>query len=125
MICGWIQAHASTVRLSLSKGKGEQRLMKVVDAPNLGELSPLNSNREVAWDHDLFRPANLLSSTPCKGGWLYPCASAFCHAKSHAQDRALLLENVNPKRTPEQELGRSMNLEVEAWSLCVLDLAGH
>ena len=28
-------AHACTIRLSLRKGKGEQRLMKVVDAPNL------------------------------------------------------------------------------------------
>ena len=27
----------STIRLSLRKGKGEQRLMKVVDAPNLRE----------------------------------------------------------------------------------------
>ena len=74
MMYGLIQAHASTVRLSLRKGKGEQRLMKVVDAPNLGELLPLKPTEmehdEIAWDHDLFRPANLLSSTPCKGGWL-------------------------------------------------------
>lgn len=35
---GHVMAHASTIRLSLRKGKGEQRLMKVVDAPNLGEL---------------------------------------------------------------------------------------
>ena len=28
-------AHASTIRLSLRKGKAEQRLMKVIDAPNL------------------------------------------------------------------------------------------
>ena len=34
---GHVMAHASTVRLSLRKGKGEQRLMKVVDAPNLGQ----------------------------------------------------------------------------------------
>lgn len=37
---GHVMAHASTVRLSLRKGKGEQRLMKVVDAPNLGERLP-------------------------------------------------------------------------------------
>ena len=35
---GHVMAHASTIRLSLRKGKGEQRLMKVVDAPNLREL---------------------------------------------------------------------------------------
>ena len=33
---GHVIAHASTVRLSLRKGKAEQRLMKVVDSPNLG-----------------------------------------------------------------------------------------
>ena len=32
---GHVMAHASTVRLSLRKGKGEQRVMKVVDSPNL------------------------------------------------------------------------------------------
>ena len=32
-------AHASTVRLSLRKGKAEQRLIKVVDAPNLGRAT--------------------------------------------------------------------------------------
>ena len=35
---GHVMAHASTIRLSLRKGKGEQRLMKVVDAPNLGKF---------------------------------------------------------------------------------------
>lgn len=30
-------AHASTVRLSVRKGKAEQRLMKVVQAPSLQE----------------------------------------------------------------------------------------
>ena len=33
---GHVIAHASTVRLSLRKGKAEQRLMKIVDSPNLG-----------------------------------------------------------------------------------------
>lgn len=32
---GHVMAHASTVRLSARKGKGEQRLIKVVDAPNV------------------------------------------------------------------------------------------
>lgn len=36
---GHVMAHASTIRLSLRKGKAEQRLMKVVDAPNLGKTS--------------------------------------------------------------------------------------
>ncbi|CAG9463845.1 unnamed protein product [Pedinophyceae sp. YPF-701] len=36
-IGGHVLAHASTVRVSLRKGKAEQRLAKVVDAPNLGE----------------------------------------------------------------------------------------
>ncbi|KAL3139027.1 Meiotic recombination protein dmc1 [Trebouxia sp. C0010 RCD-2024] len=34
---GHVMAHASTIRLSLRKGKGEQRVMKVVDSPNLPE----------------------------------------------------------------------------------------
>lgn len=32
---GHVMAHASTIRLSLRKGKGEQRVIKVVDSPNL------------------------------------------------------------------------------------------
>ena len=39
---GHVMAHASTIRLSLRKGKGEQRLMKVVDAPNLGKSLSLS-----------------------------------------------------------------------------------
>ena len=34
---GHVLAHASTIRISLRKGKAEQRVMKVVDAPNLRE----------------------------------------------------------------------------------------
>jgi len=34
---GHIIAHAATVRLYLRKGKGEQRVMKMIDAPNLPE----------------------------------------------------------------------------------------
>ena len=33
---GHVLAHASTVRLYLRKGKGEQRVVKVVDSPCLG-----------------------------------------------------------------------------------------
>ena len=40
---GHVIAHASTVRLSLRKGKAEQRLMKIVDSPNLG-ASPVICN---------------------------------------------------------------------------------
>ncbi len=36
-IGGHVVAHASTVRLSLRKGKGEQRLVKVVQSPSLAE----------------------------------------------------------------------------------------
>lgn len=43
---GHVIAHASTVRLSLRKGKGEQRLMKVVDAPNLGKRLPLSTESQ-------------------------------------------------------------------------------
>lgn len=42
---GHVLAHACTIRLSLRKGKGEQRLMKVVDAPNLRERPPLYDSR--------------------------------------------------------------------------------
>ncbi|KAF6254099.1 disrupted meiotic cDNA 1 protein [Scenedesmus sp. NREL 46B-D3] len=40
---GHVMAHASTQRLYLRKGKGEQRAVKVVDSPCLGEceLAPL------------------------------------------------------------------------------------
>jgi len=36
-IGGHVMAHASTTRLSFRKGKGEQRLVKVYDSPNLPE----------------------------------------------------------------------------------------
>ena len=36
---GHVMAHACTVRLYLRKGKGEQRVMKVVDSPNLRKSS--------------------------------------------------------------------------------------
>jgi len=36
-IGGHIMAHASTTRLSLWKGKGETRVAKVYDSPNLPE----------------------------------------------------------------------------------------
>lgn len=34
-IGGHVLAHASTVRLSLRKGKGEQRVVKVIDHPSM------------------------------------------------------------------------------------------
>ena len=34
---GHILAHASTTRLSLRKGKGEQRVVKIFDSPCIGE----------------------------------------------------------------------------------------
>jgi hypothetical protein len=34
-----IIAHASTTRLYLKKGKGETRVMKIYDSPNLPEVS--------------------------------------------------------------------------------------
>ena len=34
---GNIVAHGSTIRVYLRKGKGEQRIAKIVDAPNLPE----------------------------------------------------------------------------------------
>jgi meiotic recombination protein DMC1 len=42
---GHVMAHASTQRLYLRKGKGEQRVAKVVDSPCLGEHNkqPLTS----------------------------------------------------------------------------------
>ena len=36
-IGGHVLAHASTYRLSLRKGKGEQRLAKLVQSPNMPE----------------------------------------------------------------------------------------
>ena len=36
-IGGHILAHASTVRLSLRKGRGENRIVKVYDSPDLPE----------------------------------------------------------------------------------------
>jgi len=34
---GHVMAHASTIRLMFRKGKGEQRICKVIDSPNLPE----------------------------------------------------------------------------------------
>ena len=36
-IGGHVIAHASTIRLSLRKGKGEQRICKVFDSPDMPE----------------------------------------------------------------------------------------
>jgi hypothetical protein len=35
---GHVLAHASTTRISLRKGKAEQRVAKIVQSPNLGEM---------------------------------------------------------------------------------------
>eukprot|EP00897_Mesotaenium_endlicherianum_P005170 jgi/Mesen1/4681/ME000241S03720 len=40
---GHVMAHASTVRLLLRKGKGEQRICKVYDSPNLPEAEAISS----------------------------------------------------------------------------------
>ncbi|MCO5600421.1 hypothetical protein L7F22_054534 [Adiantum nelumboides] len=40
---GHVLAHASTVRLMLRKGKGEQRICKVFDSPNLPEAEAISS----------------------------------------------------------------------------------
>lgn len=36
-IGGHVLAHASTVRLNLKKGRGETRIVKIYDSPDLGE----------------------------------------------------------------------------------------
>ncbi|KAH9546041.1 hypothetical protein CY35_12G075800 [Sphagnum magellanicum] len=42
---GHVLAHAATIRLMLRKGKGEQRICKVYDAPNLPEAESISSSR--------------------------------------------------------------------------------
>lgn len=39
---GHVLAHAATVRLMFRKGKGEQRICKVFDAPNLPEAEAIS-----------------------------------------------------------------------------------
>lgn len=39
---GHVLAHASTIRLMLRKGKGEQRVCKIFDAPNLPEAEAIS-----------------------------------------------------------------------------------
>ena len=39
---GHVLAHASTIRLMFRKGKGEQRICKVFDAPNLPEAEAIS-----------------------------------------------------------------------------------
>ncbi|RWR80169.1 Meiotic recombination DMC1 [Cinnamomum micranthum f. kanehirae] len=41
---GHVLAHASTIRLMFRKGKGEQRVCKVFDAPNLPEAEAISSS---------------------------------------------------------------------------------
>ncbi|XP_058105388.1 meiotic recombination protein DMC1 homolog isoform X2 [Magnolia sinica] len=40
---GHVLAHSSTIRLMFRKGKGEQRVCKVIDAPNLPEAEAISS----------------------------------------------------------------------------------
>lgn len=39
---GHVLAHAATIRLMFRKGKGEQRICKVFDAPNLPEAEAIS-----------------------------------------------------------------------------------
>jgi len=39
---GHVLAHAATIRLMFRKGKGEQRVCKVFDAPNLPEAEAIS-----------------------------------------------------------------------------------
>lgn len=41
---GHVLAHAATIRLMFRKGKGEQRVCKVFDAPNLPEAEAISLN---------------------------------------------------------------------------------
>jgi len=43
---GNVIAHGSTIRIQLRKGKGEQRVAKVVDAPNIPESDTVFSITE-------------------------------------------------------------------------------
>jgi meiotic recombination protein DMC1 len=42
---GHVLAHAATIRLMFRKGKGEQRVCKVFDAPNLPEAEAISFTR--------------------------------------------------------------------------------
>lgn len=42
---GHVLAHASTIRLMLRKGKGEQRVCKIFDAPNLPAVEAIFQER--------------------------------------------------------------------------------
>ncbi|KAJ1697108.1 hypothetical protein LUZ63_005620 [Rhynchospora breviuscula] len=44
---GHVLAHASTVRMMLRKGKGEQRVAKIIDAPNLAEAEAISFFRSI------------------------------------------------------------------------------
>lgn len=41
---GHVLAHSATIRLMLRKGKGEQRVCKIYDAPNLPEAEAISLN---------------------------------------------------------------------------------
>lgn len=44
---GHVLAHASTVRMMLRKGKGEQRVAKIIDAPSLAEGEAISFFRSI------------------------------------------------------------------------------
>lgn len=46
---GHVLAHAATIRLMFRKGKGEQRVCKVFDAPNLPEAEAISFEVTQLW----------------------------------------------------------------------------
>lgn len=53
-IGGHVMAHASTTRVALRKGRGEQRIAKIIDSPML----PESEGWFDAWSKGLFRAAH-------------------------------------------------------------------
>lgn len=47
-IGGHVMAHASTTRIALRKGRGEQRIAKIIDSPMLPEAEGLSVEYPVA-----------------------------------------------------------------------------
>eukprot|EP00898_Chlorokybus_atmophyticus_P000221 jgi/Chlat1/119/Chrsp1S00220 len=58
---GHVMAHASTVRLSLRKGKGEQRVMKIYDSPNLPEAEAISTQTE-KFEHDAITAGGIMDA---------------------------------------------------------------
>ena len=51
---GHVLAHAATIRLMFRKGKGEQRVCKVFDAPNLPEAEAISFWDTLLWSTLVF-----------------------------------------------------------------------